>query len=51
MSREYYNILDIIPTLNKRWTVLLQVLEIGHTQVSKAKKKYRRLLFTDTKVK
>ncbi|KAL4580563.1 hypothetical protein LXL04_016762 [Taraxacum kok-saghyz] len=49
MPRVYSNILDITPTSDKNWTVLVQVVELGPTQQSKDLKNYRRLLFTDTK--
>ncbi|CAI9262679.1 unnamed protein product [Lactuca saligna] len=33
MSRDQYNIHDIIPNMKKNWTVLIQVLECGHIQL------------------
>ncbi|CAI9298596.1 unnamed protein product [Lactuca saligna] len=48
MERELSNILDITPNHNKKWTVIIQVLECGNTKQSKTKSNYRRLIFIDT---
>ncbi|CAI9263496.1 unnamed protein product [Lactuca saligna] len=48
MSRDQYNIHDIIPNMKKNWTVLIQVLECGHIKLSKERKKFRRIVFADT---
>ncbi|KAL7603866.1 hypothetical protein Lser_V15G17117 [Lactuca serriola] len=48
MARELSNILDITRQLNKKWTVLVQVLETGHIQLSNSNSLYRRLLFVDS---
>lgn len=50
MARELSNILDITRQLNKKWTVLVQVLETGHIQLSNSNSLYRRLLFVDSQV-
>ncbi|CAI9263146.1 unnamed protein product [Lactuca saligna] len=48
MTRDHYNILDITPSLKINWTVLVQVLEVGHVLETNNKSEYRRLLFTDS---
>lgn len=50
MSRDQYNIHDIIPNMKKNWTVLIQVLAYGHIQLSRENKNFRRLMFADTQV-
>ncbi|KAL4574111.1 hypothetical protein LXL04_020935 [Taraxacum kok-saghyz] len=47
MPRVYSNIMDITPTSEQNWTVLIQVLEVGHKQQDKDQQNYRRLLFID----
>lgn len=48
MSRLISNVVDIRPEQKKSWTVLVQVLENGHVQESRAKKKFKRLIFADS---
>ncbi|KAJ9565659.1 hypothetical protein OSB04_001625 [Centaurea solstitialis] len=48
MERRFSTIMDIQPTMKNPWTVLVQVVEPGHMQTSKASSNFRRLLLTDS---
>ncbi|KAJ9557178.1 hypothetical protein OSB04_011792 [Centaurea solstitialis] len=49
MSRHISDILDVTKEFKRKWTMLIQVVEIGHEQYDKNRKKYKKLLFTDPK--
>lgn len=48
MNRPLSNTMDIKPSPTRQWTVLIQVIQNGHVQYSKAGGAFKRLLFTDT---
>ncbi|KAI3672407.1 hypothetical protein L6452_38495 [Arctium lappa] len=48
MERRFSTIMDIQPGMKNPWTVLVQVVEPGHMQTSKAGSNFRRLLLTDS---
>ncbi|PWA64478.1 SWEET sugar transporter [Artemisia annua] len=48
MSRRLSNVLGMTPHQKKSWTVLIQVVENVHVQMSHFGKRYKRLISTDT---
>lgn len=47
MSRRISSVLDIKPG-SKKWTVLVQIVENGHRQISRSKTEYRKLMLCES---